>query len=246
MAPDAAVAEMAAKRVAGIAEAAVAQAGRFTVALAGGATPRGLYARLAAEPYGARLPWSETEVFWGDERCVPPDHPESNYRMAAETLLRHLPLRPGRIHRMRGEDPDPARAAAEYDALLRETFGVAPGVLPRFDLVLLGLGADGHIASLFPGSPALREVARLVVAVSVERLRARRLTLTLPVLNAAAAILFLVSGEDKAEALRAALEAAPGAEPLPAQLVRPREGTVTWLVDPAAARLLERKEKDAP
>ena len=247
MVPDAAaLAEAAAERLAGVAEEAVARAGRFTVALAGGATPKGLYALLATEPYRARVPWGQAEIFWGDERWVPPEHPESNYRMAAEALLRHVPIRPGQIHRMRGEDPDPGRAAAEYEALLRETFGVAPGVPPRLDLVLLGLGADGHTASLFPGSPALRETERLAVAVFVERLGARRLTLTLPVLNEAAAILFLVAGGDKAEALRAALEAAPGAEPLPAQLVRPREGTVTWLVDPAAARLLERKEKEAP
>lgn len=247
MVPDAAaLAGMAAERIAKLAEEAVARAGRFAVALAGGSTPQGLYARLASESYRARVPWPETEVFWGDERCVPPEHPESNYRMAAEALLRHVPIRPGQIHRMRGEDPDPTRAAAEYDALLRETFGVAPGVPPRFDLVLLGLGADGHTASLFPGSPALRETERLAVAVFVERLGAARLTLTLPVLNAAAAVVFLVSGGDKAEVLRAVLEGAPGAEPLPAQLVHPPAGTVTWLVDAAAASLLGGEAGGAP
>lgn len=247
MVPDAAaLAGMAAERIAKLAEEAVARAGRFTVALAGGSTPKELYALLATQPYRARLPWRETHVFWGDERCVGPEHPESNYRMAVETLLRHVPVRPGQIHRMRGEDPDPDRAAAEYDALLRETFGLAPGVPPRFDLVLLGLGADGHTASLFPGSPALRETERLAVAVFVERLGARRLTVTLPVLNAAAATLFLVSGGDKAEILRAVLEAVPDAEPLPAQLVGPPAGTVTWLVDAAAASLLGGEAGGAP
>lgn len=239
VAPDAGrLAEAAAERVAGIAVEAVARAGRFTVALAGGATPKGLYARLAAEPHRARVPWRAAQVFWGDERCVGPEHPESNYLMAAETLLRHVPIPPGQIHRMRGEDPDPARAAADYERRLRTVFQVAPGVPPRFDLILLGLGADGHTASLFPGSPVLREAKRLVTAVHVEGLGASRLTLTLPVLNAAAVILFLVSGEDKAEAIRAVLEPTRPETPLPAQLVRPRDGTLTWLVDAAAARLL--------
>jgi len=245
--PDAAaLAGMAAERIAKLAEEAVARAGRFTVALAGGATPKGLYALLATEPYRARVPWGQAEIFWGDERWVPPEHPESNYRMAAEALLRHVPIRPGQIHRMRGEDPDPGRAAAEYEALLRETFGVAPGVPPRLDLVLLGLGADGHTASLFPGSPALRETERLAVAVFVERLGARRLTLTLPVLNEAAAILFLVAGGDKASVLRTVLEVPEAAGPLPARLVCPREGSVTWLVDAAAASRLGGKAGDAP
>lgn len=246
VAPDAGrLAEAAAERVAGIAAETVARAGRFTVALAGGATPKALYARLAAEPYRWRVPWHEIHVFWGDERCVGPEHPESNYRMAAEALLRRVPVPPGQIHRMRGEDPDPERAAADYERLLREVFQVAPGVPPRLDLVLLGLGADGHTASLFPGTPALRETTRLVAAVSAERLGVSRLTLTLPVLNAAAVILFLVSGEAKAEALRAVLEPTRPEPPLPARLVRPRDGTLTWLVDAAAARLLQRSRAGA-
>lgn len=177
------LADAAAERFAETAEMAVARAGRFTVALAGGSTPKGLHARLAAEPYRSRIPWSRAHVFWGDERCVPPAHTESNFGMAMETLLRHVPIPQAQIYRMRGEDPDPDRAAAEYERLLRNVFELEAGALPRFDLVLLGMGADGHAASLFPGSPVLREATRLVVAPYVERVAGYRLTLTLPVLK---------------------------------------------------------------
>ena len=162
-----ALAQEAAERFDRIAEAAVARAGRFTVALAGGSTPATLYTRLATEPYRSRIPWRQTRIFWGDERCVPPDRTESNYRMANEALLQHLTTRPEGIYRMRGEDPDPDRAAADYERLLRSAFGLEGKALPRFDLILLGMGADGHTASLFPGSAALRESTRLVVATSV-------------------------------------------------------------------------------
>ncbi|MGH7536268.1 MAG: 6-phosphogluconolactonase, partial [Gemmatimonadales bacterium] len=160
LADPAALAQEAAERFAGIAAKALARAGRFTVALTGGSTPKRLYTLLAAEPYRSRLPWPETHVFWGDERCVPPDHPESNYRMAHDALLRHLPIPPAQIHRMHGEDPDPERAAAEYEQCLRTVFAPRAGTLPRFDLVLLGMGADGHTASLFPHTGALREQQR--------------------------------------------------------------------------------------
>lgn len=247
MAPDAAgLAEAAAERFAGIVERAVARTGRATVALAGGSTPKGLYTLLAAEPYRSRLPWRQTHVFWGDERCVGPEHAESNYRMAAEILLRHVPIPPEQIHRMRGEDPEPDRAAADYGRLLSAVFQPRAGGLPRLDLVLLGMGADGHTASLFPGSPALREVTRPVVAAYIERLRGYRLTLTLPVLNEAHAIMFLVAGRDKARALRLVLEAAPPRDPLPARLVSPHDGTVTWLADADAACLLERPRAGTP
>ncbi len=234
------LARVAVERFTKIAEEAVARSRRFTVALAGGSTPRGLYSLLATEPYRSRLPWQEIHVFWGDERCVPPEHVESNYGTAYETWLRHLSIPLEQIHRMRGEDPDRDRAAAEYEQMLRDVFGLTAGVLPRFDLILLGMGPDGHTASLFPGSPVLREGRHLVVAPYVERLGGYRLTLTLPVLNAAAAILFLVSGHDKAPMLRRVLTGAGGNDPLPAQLISPRHGTVTWLVDSAAASLLER------
>ena len=236
------LAEAAAEKFTRVAEEAVARDGRFTVALAGGSTPRRLYSALARESHRSRIPWNATHVFWGDERCVPSEHPESNYRMASETLLRHVPVPPGQIHRMRGEDPDPDRAAGDYERLLRMSFPREPGALPRFDLILLGMGADGHTVSLFPGSPALRESTRLVVAPYVERLRAYRLTLTLPVLNGARAVLFLVSGEDKARMLKTVLEAAGRSHEIPSQMIWPSRGTVSWLVDSAAASLLARRE----
>lgn len=244
VAPDpAALARAAAERFASLAETAVARANRFTVGLAGGSTPRRLYRMLAAEPYRSRISWSQTQVFWGDERCVPPDHAESNYRMAAETLLQHVPIPAGQIHRIRGEDPDPDQAAADYERVLRATFRLTPGGFPRFDLILLGLGADGHVASLMPDSPALRETARLVLAPYVERLQSYRLTLTLPVLNEASVILFLVSGQEKAAALRSTLSLAGLNASIPASQVCPREGRLIWLVDRAAAQLLPRSAR---
>jgi len=233
-----ALAEAAAERVAALAEAVVERAGRFAVALAGGSTPKGLYARLAGEPYRSRVPWRRVHVFWGDERCVPPAHSDSNFGMAAETLLQHVPIPPAQIHRMRGEDPDSDRAAAEYERCLRAAFLLKAGAFPRLDLVLLGMGADGHTASLFPGSPALGEVTRLVVAPYVESQGGYRMTLTVPVLNEAAAILMVVAGHDKAGMLRTVLEGDERANLLPVQMVRPRSGTLSWFVDSAAACLL--------
>ncbi len=236
VASSAALAEAAAQAVADAAEAAVSQTGRFTLALSGGSTPRRLYARLASPPFSSRIDWPRLHVFWGDERCVPPDHPDSNYRLASESLLSKVPIPPERVHRMQGEDPDPERAAQAYAAELGRVFTLAPGGRPGFDLILLGMGADGHTASLFPGSPALTETTRFTVALYVERVKAHRLTLTLPVLNAAARVIFLVSGEDKAETLRMVLTGGPS--PLrPASLIRPA-GEVLWLVDRAAAAWL--------
>jgi len=240
----AALTERAAEQFSSIAETAVARAGRFSVALAGGSTPRPVYARLAAEPYRSRIPWRQTVFFWGDERCVPPDHPDSNYRMAEETLLRQLPVPPEGLYRMRGEDPEPARAATNYEQLLRAAFQLESGGVPRFDLILLGMGGDGHTASLFPETSALAEVSRLVAAPYVERLRQHRLTLTFPVLNEAAAIIFLVSGREKAEALRSVLDPSFPGRDLPAGQVCPRDGRLTWLVDEPAASLLERPSRE--
>jgi 6-phosphogluconolactonase len=235
-----ALSEEAAGRFASIAEAAVARAGRFSVALAGGSTPRPVYARLATEPYRSRIPWRQTAFFWGDERCVPPDHSDSNYRMAEETLLSHLPMIPGGVYRMRGEDPEPARAASSYEQLLRTAFRLDAGEFPRFDLILLGMGGDGHTASLFPGSSALAERARLVAATYVERLLAHRLTLTLPVINSAAAILFLISGREKAGIVRSVLDPSTSENQFPARQVCPRDGRLIWLADRPAASLLDR------
>lgn len=236
VASEAALAEEAAQAVADAADEALGRTGRFTLALSGGSTPRRLYARLAAPPFRSRIDWSRLHVFWGDERCVPPDHPDSNYRLAHESLLSRVPIPPERVHRIRGEDSDPERAALDYSEELTRIFGLEPGERLRFDLILLGLGADGHTASLFPGSPALNETRRLVVATYVEPVKAYRLTLTLPVLNAAARVIFLVSGNAKAEALRAVLEDGPSPR-RPASLVRP-EREAFWFVDRAAASRL--------
>lgn len=230
------VARAAAEEVALAAARADAARGRFTLALAGGSTPRRLYALLAdaRAPFRARVPWERTHVFFGDERPVPPEHPDSNYRMAREALLDRVPV--ASVHRIPGEDP---AAAEAYEDELRRFFEVPPGgPPPRLDLVLLGLGEDGHTASLFPGSDALGERRRWVAAPLVARLGVHRLTLTLPVLDRAREVLFLVAGADKAEALARVLAPAAGAPALPAALVRPEAGPPRWIVDLAAAARL--------
>jgi 6-phosphogluconolactonase len=211
----------------------------FTIALAGGSTPAQLYALLAAPPFRDAIVWPNIQIFFGDERCVPPDSPDSNYRMARETLLDHVPLSDANIHRMRSEHPDPEQAARDYEAELRRNLPTSPNGLPRFDLILLGMGADGHCASLFPGKPALHEQERLVVAAEPGlKPFVPRLTLTFPVLNNAANVLFLVSGSDKAETLSRVLEGPPDLDSLPSQAVHPTDGTLTWLLDRDAARLV--------
>jgi 6-phosphogluconolactonase len=230
-----AVARAAAEELVGAAARAVAARGRFTLALSGGSTPRRLYALLAdpGAPFRGRIPWDRTHVFFGDERSVPPDHPDSNYRMARGALLDHIAA--ASVHRIRGEEPG---AADAYEAELRRFFRIpAGGAPPRLDLVLLGLGPDGHTASLFPGTPAVDETSRWTASPFVPRLGTRRVTLTLPVLDRAREVLFLVSGGEKAPALARVLAAAPGAAALPAALVRPAGGAV-WIVDEAAANAL--------
>jgi 6-phosphogluconolactonase len=225
----------AAGEIARFAENTVEQRGRFTWALSGGSTPRPLYEALASDPYRERLPWSALHLFWGDERHVPPDHPESNYRMAREAMIDRVPVPRGNVHRVTAEDPDAQRAAAAYEEELRAFFALAPGEWPVFDLMLLGIGPDGHTASLFPGGAALRERDRLVVAPWVEAQRTFRLTMTPPVLNHSRLSLFLVSGEDKAGALRAVIEGESEPDRYPAQVVA---GNVLWMVDRAAASRL--------
>lgn len=212
----------------------VAECDSFKVALSGGSTPRALYELLAGEIYAPRTPWEETQVFWSDERCVPPTSDESNYQMAHEAMLARVPIPPGQIHRMRGED-EPEEAARSYARLLEEKFDEKR---PRFDLILLGMGEDGHTASLFPHSTALLDVDHLVAAPYIEKLKAHRLTLTLPVVNAAASVIFLAAGENKAETLRIVLEGEVQGQEYPAQLVSPERGELVWLVDEAAARRL--------
>lgn len=216
--------------------------GRFAVALSGGSTPQGLYHRLAAEPFRTRVEWPRVHAFWGDERCVPPDDPASNYRMAWQALLEHVPIPSEHIHRIRGE-AKPVPAAEEYERTLRQFFGApegppAPRHGARFDLVLLGLGPDGHTASLFPGDPAVLEVERWVLAVEAPILPPRRVTLTPVVLRAARQVMFLVFGKEKAPALRHALAADIPAGRDPARAVLPSSGSVRWLVDRAAAASL--------
>ena len=206
--------------------------GRFTVALSGGSTPADLYTLLATEAVARRIDWSRVDVFWGDERCVPPEHKQSNYRMARETLLAKVAVPEANVHRIRGED-DPKRAAAVYEELLRRALGAS-----GFDLVLLGMGDNGHTASIFPGLPAVTESSRWVLAQYVEVVGMWRVTLTPAVINAANHVTFLVAGAEKAERLRDVLEGPEQIEVLPSQAIKPPSGALRWLVDaPAAARL---------
>ena len=241
------LAEAAAVRFAAAVEAAVAEAaveaaavaerGRVAVALAGGSTPRRLYRRLALEPYAARLPWAALDLFWGDERCVPPDDPASNYRSADEALLAHVAVDPAKVHRIRGEE-GAAAAARAYEDELRAVLGDASIFGGRFGLVLLGLGTDGHTASLFPAAFADRDggeladphPGRLAAPAEAPGEPTERVTLTLSALNAARRVLFLVQGAAKAEAVAATFAGAT-----PASRVAPAAGEVCWLLDEAAA-----------
>jgi 6-phosphogluconolactonase len=216
---------------------AVAQRGRFTIVLSGGSTPKSLYNLLATNARTS-LPWDRMFFFWGDERHVPPTDPDSNYRMAEETMLSKIPVAAGNVFRIPTENPDAADAAAAYEQTLRKFFALETGGIPTFDLILLGMGPDGHTASLFPGTAALQEKSRLVMANWVDKLKASRITLTLPVLNAARCIAFLVSGTDKAAALKAVLEQDVPAEQYPSKLVQPSDGKLIWLLDRAAASQL--------
>jgi 6-phosphogluconolactonase len=230
----------AADRIVALAGAAITAHGRFDWALAGGSTPAALYRLLTEPDYRGRLDWSKVHFFWGDERCVPPDDAESNYRMARRAMLDDLAPPPRNVHRLEGELAPPL-AADRYQAELERHFFSAPAedVPPPFDLILLGMGADGHTASLFPGTAGLDEKRRWVLANRIESLGTTRLTLTFPVINAAAHVLFLVSGTDKAERLAQVLSPAPHAAPFPAQRVRPHGGDPEWFVDAAAAARLE-------
>ena len=217
-----------------LARRAVQSADRFTVALAGGSTPKGLYKLLALDACKERVPWTKVHLFWGDERCVAPGHPDSNYRMVREALLSRISIPAGNVHRMAGEH-EPGLAASEYENDLKKSFHLSGGVLPRFDLVLLGIGEDGHTASLFPGSAALGESGHMVVAHYVEKLKAYRLTLTLAVLNHAAEIVFLISGRNKADIVKDILANDGASSMLPAARIQPLAGRLTWLITQDAA-----------
>lgn len=234
-----ALAIAAAARFVVAAEEAILNQGSFRLALAGGSTPRTLYELLAGDEWRGRVAWNKTHVFWGDERHVPPDHADSNYRMAQEALLARVPVPSENIHRIKAEQRDAEGVASEYEETLRESFQLEAAELPRFDLILLGMGADGHTASLFPDTDALQAPKdRLAVAVWVERFAQHRVTLTLPVLSNARCVMFLVAGKDKAETLRTVLDDETQDRRLPAGLVRPAAGKLVWLIDKAAANLL--------
>jgi len=233
--PDnAALARVAAQEFQRLALAAIQERGRFSVALSGGNTPRAVYSLLAGEH--KQLPWDRIHVFFGDERHVPPDHPDSNFRMARESLLSKVAIPDANVHRIRAELEAEA-AAKDYDGQLAEFFHLNDHDWPRFHLVFLGLGDDGHTASLFPGSSALTDVSNRVAANWVEKLQTFRITLTFPVLNRAADVIFLVSGESKAQILSAVLK--PGERKYPAQGVQPENGRLLWLADQDAGRLLQ-------
>jgi 6-phosphogluconolactonase len=230
--PDAAtLAEAAARHVVERSQAAIDQHGRFSLALSGGSTPRELHLKLSSPPLIDQVDWSRVHVFFGDERCVPPDDPRSNYRMADETLLSRVPIRRDQTYRMRGELP-PEEAATDYERQLNGFFGGAP---PRLDLILLGMGDNGHTASLFPGLTAVREQTRWVVAEYVAEVGMWRISLTPVVINLAHEVMFLVAGTGKASMLRQVLEGPYAPDERPAQIVRPSPGEVTWFVDAAAA-----------
>jgi 6-phosphogluconolactonase len=232
--PDnATLARVAAQEFHRLAEACIQERGRFSVALSGGNTPRAVYSLLADEH--KELPWEKTHVFFGDERHVPPDHPDSNFRMASESFLSKVPVPEKNVHRIRAE-LEPEAAAKDYDDQLVEFFHLNDHDWPRFDLVFLGLGDDGHTASLFPGSSALSDVSSRVAANWVEKLNTYRITLTFPVLNHAAQVIFLVSGESKAHIFSAVLR--PGDKKYPAQGIQPENGRVLWLADQDAGQLL--------
>jgi 6-phosphogluconolactonase len=229
------VAQIAASRFIDAGRKALASMQRFSVALSGGSTPRRVYQLLASDLHKSSLNWSSTHIFFGDERCVPANDSASNYRLASETMISRLPIAAENVHPIRGEG-DPVKNAEAYDLELRTFFANLSWA--RFDLVLLGLGDDGHTASLFPQTSALRERRRWVVANWVEKLNSFRITLTVPAINHAAEILFLVTGKEKANALNAVLRGPRQPERYPAQFIQPEDGTLTWLVDKEAASTL--------
>lgn len=215
---------------------AIARNGSFHAALSGGSTPGELFRQLASAEYRPQVDWAKVKLYWSDERCVPPEHPDSNYGMARTELLIRAPIPPANVFRMEAERSDLGRAAQEYEEVLRRELGRGPSGLPQFDLIFLGMGVDGHTASLFPGMRGLQGTSRWVSTPPVAKLGARRMTLTLPVLNAARRVVFLVTGAEKAAILRTVLGEKVD-PPLPAQLVAP-EGERIFLVDEAAAALL--------
>jgi 6-phosphogluconolactonase len=236
---NAAIAGRAAEEFVKMAQSAVSQKGSFTVALSGGSTPKLLYSLLATDAdLRAKVPWDKMQLFFGDERHVGPDDAQSNFKMASETMITKAPLKPEQVHRMKGEYPDAERAAKEYEQELRTHFRVKDAEMPRLDLVLAGMGDEGHTLSLFPGTKALHPQGRAVVRNWVGKLYTDRITVTAPLANNAEMILFMVAGKEKALALKGVLEGPYEPEQLPAQLLQPTNGKLLWLVDQAAGSML--------
>ncbi len=245
--PDASsLAERAARYFAEKTAAAAAQCGRARIAISGGSTPKAAFRLLAdpALPWREQMPWEMLDLFWVDERCVPPDHPESNYRMTREALLDHVPLRPEQIHRMEGE-LEPEVAAARYESQLRNSFRLEGAETPRFDLIALGMGEDGHTASLFPHTAAIHDLNHLATANFVPQKDMWRITLTWPVINQAGAVFFLIGGSDKALILNEVLTGPRDPDRLPSQLIWPAGGILTLILDKAAAALLPATDGEA-
>ena len=235
-----AIAQKAAVIYVSAAQQAVRERGVFRVAMAGGSTPKALHAMLTAEPFRSQLPWDKIQIFFGDERHVPPDHADSNYRMVNETFISKTPIKPEQVFRIKAEFQDTEKAALDYEQTLRTQFALKPGELPRFDLMLQGMGNEGHTLSLFPGTTALRDNGRLVVRTWVGKLYTERITCTAPVANNSAAVLFMIAGADKAPALKAVLEGPFEPEQLPSQLIKPANGNLFFLVDSAAGGMLSK------
>jgi 6-phosphogluconolactonase len=239
LADGAAIARRAAQEFVQAAADAVRTRGSFNVALAGGSTPKALYSLLVNDPaLRSQVPWDKMHLLFGDERHVPPDHPDSNFRMATETMISKAPVKPEQVTRIKGEYPDAGQAALEYEKALREYFKLKDGEYPRFDLVLLGMGNEGHTLSLFPGTKALHADGRIAVRNWVGKLYAERITLTAPAASNAARVIFMVTGADKAPALKGVLEGPFEPEQLPAQLLQPKNGKLLWVVDTAAGSML--------
>ncbi len=234
-----ALARRAAEQLVDIAEEAVAKRGRARIAISGGSTPKAAFQLLAdpGQPFLKRMPWEKLDLYWVDERTVPPDHPESNYRMTREAMLDRVPLKPEQIHRMEGE-LEPDVAASRYESLLRNTFRLEGAETPRFDLVQLGMGDDGHTASLFPHTEALHEMGRLVTANQVPQKDTWRVTLTWPVINQGSSVFFLIGGKNKAELVKEVFKGQRDPERLPSQLIWPASGILTLILDKDAAELL--------
>lgn len=233
----------AARHTVRLANEAIVTHGRFTIALSGGSTPKKLYKLLVNEPYRSQIEWTLVEIFWGDERCVPPDNQESNFRTAQEELLSKVPIAASQIHRMPAEQPDRDAASQAYTAEIQRTFGT--NGIPSFDLIQLGMGPEGHTASLFPHQASLHEQQRLVIPVTTPKPPPDRLTFTPPLLNAARHVLFMVTGTEKADAIHAVIEGPYNPDEYPAQIVRPTNGEVTWMLDSAAAEKLSRSSYPA-